>query len=206
MLLPPHMAGRVLSAMRPYSEVVCCVHMGQGRYGLARSDPYLSCASVFGEMAAPGGPHLAATRLLRELTSERVPVGMLVLGLPMRCEDVGGDDDFAAAGQGAADLAAAAAARADSERGALARALASAASSAGGGGRAVAAVPLCAYDGRVTLAAARHEQQTNAQWESVGALDGGACSTQQLGAGVHAAVALQSLLDEEMGGWPNTFG
>ena len=31
-------------------------------------------------------------------------------------------------------------------------------------------------------------------------------SAAYVGAEVHAAVALQSLLDEEMGGWPNTFG
>ena len=64
------------------------------------------------------------------------------------------------------------------------------------GGRPHVAV---AWDRRLTLADARRESVRNDLWEIDG-LDGA-----RVRPSVQAAVALQDLLDEEMGGWPNTY-
>ena len=62
-------------------------------------------------------------------------------------------------------------------------------------------VRLVTWDKRLTLEGARRERLQNDQWEAVDGLFGSrVCPS------THAAVALQDLLDAEMGGWPNTFG
>ena len=200
-LLPHLRAGRLLSALRPYTEAVCCVHVRRGRIGLARSDPYLSCAIAIGELRAPR-PRAATARLRRALAD--VPVGLLLLGLPIRR---GGSGAAVAAATTAAAAAPPTPPRglAPSRRRALARALAAVRPEA---------VRLCAWDARTSLGSAQREQRINTQWDGVGDLSGGrpwaaggsASSARRVCAGTHAAVALQSLLDSEMGGWPNTFG
>ena len=59
-----------------------------------------------------------------------------------------------------------------------------------------------AWDARATLADARREAADNDQWVETGVSE----VRRRAAPHVHAAVALQAALDQEMGGWPNTFG
>ena len=59
-----------------------------------------------------------------------------------------------------------------------------------------------AWDARTTLADARREAADNDQWVETGVSE----VRRRAAPHVHAAVALQAALDQEMGGWPNTFG
>jgi hypothetical protein len=60
---------------------------------------------------------------------------------------------------------------------------------------------MMAWDRRLTLDAAQREQRRNELWQIDGLMH-----SRTIRPSTHAAVALQDLLDEEMGGWPNTFG
>ena len=60
---------------------------------------------------------------------------------------------------------------------------------------------MMAWDRRLTLEAAQREQRRNELWQIDGLMH-----SRTIRPSTHAAVALQDLLDEEMGGWPNTFG
>ena len=66
--------------------------------------------------------------------------------------------------------------------------------------RAGRSEPCVAWDRTLSLQCAISRQRENEQWSDVGEL-----STKS-SFGVHAAVALQDLLDEHMDGWRNTFG
>ena len=59
-----------------------------------------------------------------------------------------------------------------------------------------------AWDARTTIADARREAADNDQWVETGVSE----VRRRAAPHVHAAVALQAALDQEMGGWPNTFG
>lgn len=60
---------------------------------------------------------------------------------------------------------------------------------------------MMAWDRRLTLDAAQREQRRNELWQIDGLMH-----SRTIRPSTHAAVALQDLLDDEMGGWPNTFG
>lgn len=183
--------------MRPYTEVVAAVCLGRGRVGLARSDPYLSCATQIAEL--PTTSLRASAHALRRALTD-VPIGLVLVGLPMR--------------RRAGYAYAATDADHRRHRRSLARLLLRAVPSL------ARRAKLCGWDTRMALSEARHEQLTNEQWEGIGGLDAGApwsarvprgrpvsaACPWRVCAGAHAAVSLQSLLDEEMGGWPNTFG
>ena len=199
MLRPQWRATILLSAMRPYTEVVCCVRLDRRRIGLARSDPYLSCATALPEISSMRGSLSALRAALREALAD-VPVGLVLFGLPMR-RGAGGGGGVGGGGGGAAHRR---------QRRLLARALARAAPTlfarAGLG---------CAWDKQLSMREARREQRKSEQWDSIGCPDagrpwaargGGVRAERRVGAGVHAAVSLQTFLDEETGGWPNTFG
>ena len=77
MLAPSRMAGRLLSSMPPYTEVLCVASTGLHRVGLARSDPYLSKATTM----APARP--TALGLRRALYSG-AQIGLVIVALPLR--------------------------------------------------------------------------------------------------------------------------
>ena len=162
----PHVhAGRVLAAMRPYTEVLCLVRTSRSCVGLAKSDPYLSSAESLGEVDA------LRPLALREAI-EGFRVGLVVLGLPLL-------------GNGHSQTR--------FHRRHLAQVLARHKAWRPG-------VRYLAWDSQLSPDSALRECLTNMQWSAVGRLD-----EKPLSAGTQAAVALQNLLDEEMGGWPNTF-
>lgn len=202
MLLAPWRAGRVLSSMRAYRDVVCCVCLGERRrssvtIGIARSDSYLSSATAFSTIrVGTANSGRLGSALRRELAD--VPVGALLLALPLRGVN---------------------SPRRERQRRVVARALSALGPGVGSRARALGwRVPKVAWNERTSSLVAWHSQRTNPQWEGVGSLAGarpwaasdapgftakgasGPCAS------VHAAVALQGLLDQEMGGWPNTFG
>ena len=168
MLAPSRMAGRLLSSMPPYTEVLCVASTGLHRVGLARSDPYLSKATTM----APARP--TALGLRRALYSG-AQIGLVIVALPLRGR------------QSVQQLVL-------RSRRLLGRALS----------RAGFTRPQCrmmAWDRRLTLDAAQREQRRNELWQIDGLMH-----SRTIRPSTHAAVALQDLLDEEMGGWPNTFG
>lgn len=168
MLAPSRMAGRLLSSMPPYTEVLCVASTGLHRVGLARSDPYLSKATTM----APARP--TALGLRRALYSG-AQIGLVIVALPLRGR------------QSVQQLVL-------RSRRLLGRALS----------RAGFTRPQCrmmAWDRRLTLEAAQREQRRNELWQIDGLMH-----SRTIRPSTHAAVALQDLLDEEMGGWPNTFG
>ena len=227
MLLAQRHAGRVLSSMSPYSEVVCCVctmdrlrrnplvegassrsTRGRGRsrlvVGLARSDPYLCSANAVGELAlrATTRPSSLAYALRAALAQDATPVGAILLALPMH-----GRPNRTP--------------RHEQQRRVLARSLQRAWS---GGTGPRGRVPLIAWDTRSRLFDASLQHRDNILWQGVGSLRGcgrpwaaaavstsgkldmGSTRATAPSAGTQAAVALQCLLDAETGGWPNTFG
>ena len=173
--------------MRPYSVALCLVRTSRG-IGIAHSDPYLSTATPLATSPAD-----ATAADLRSLL-EGLPVGVVVLGLPTcghpsRTQSRDEEED---------------------RRVALAEHLHA-------GGLLPSSTAFSMWDRRLTAEEIRHHCSTSDLWESISsalrASDAlpdakGACpsETAPLLPELEAAIALQDLLDEEMGGWPNTFG
>ena len=170
-------ASRIISEMRPYSEAVCIVMRSQ-KIGIARSDPYLSSASALSDIDVRRGR--IGAKLQHALKD--IPVGALFFGLPM--QGFGSDDHHG---------------QLIRQRRTIARVVSKLHKL---GTTRTWLIPYCLRDRRVSILEARKEQRENEQWDAVG-LIGHAGSAS---ASIHAAVALQDLLDEETGGWPNTFG
>ena len=183
MMLAPHRASSVLSTLRPYTEVLCCVRVGR-RLGLARTDPYLSCAEAIGEGLPLARAQLSST--LRAALAQ-LPLGAVALALPLR----------RTGGPGRPRLATA-------RRRRLVRAITDAAP-------ALRRLRPLAIDQRLDLVTAAQQQRSNVQWQATGPITQPQHAYRSVWgrrarptASVHAAVALQNLLDEHMGGWPNS--
>ena len=173
-------AGLALSRMRPYSIAVCIVRTNAGAIGVAKSDPYLSTATP---IAALQASPLASEDLRSVL--QGLPIGAFVLGLP-----VCGTEGFAA------------------ERRALAQSVLHT-----NGASTTAAC--CMWDRRLAAGTVLDKCATSVLWEAVDhRLADAAIAADRFEDGLpcplppelDAAIALQDCLDEEMGGWPNTFG
>jgi uncharacterized alpha-E superfamily protein len=73
----------------------------------------------------------------------------------------------------------------------------------------VASLPLCVWDRQLTAREVRQKCASEELWEAIAEQWPSEWSRRRANAvepSLLAAVALQDLLDEEMGGWPNTFG
>ena len=166
----------LLSQMTPYSVAVGFVRSG-GRLGIAYSDPYLSCATPLASLPTRAKPWDVAAAL------QGIPVGVLVLGLPIRGGQNGSRDDVAALQSMATHLHRQT-------------------------GSPLGAVQQCVWRRRMSASEVRSQCTDNALWQEIASAVGDDC--RRGGAGVApaamAAISLQDLLDEEMGGWPNTFG
>ena len=163
--------------MRPYSLAVCVVRTSTGAIGVAKSDPYLSTATPIAALALP----LASEDLHSVL--QGLPIGVLVLGLP-----VCGTEGYAAGRRALAE---------------------SVLHTSGASTTAVC----CMWDRRLAAATVLDKCAASDLWEAVGnglaeasadGVEGGL--PRPLPPELDAAIALQDCLDEEMGGWPNTFG
>ena len=71
-------AGRVLASLRPYTVVAAISRVGGCSFGIALSDPYLSCATPLCSVPISGGTQ-ALQAALRD-----VPVGALLVCTPLR--------------------------------------------------------------------------------------------------------------------------
>ena len=173
---PAKAAGRVLAGMRPYSLVVSVCRVGRS-VGVAISDPYLSCAAPL--CTVPSARPLALQEALRSR-----PIGALLLGLPLehRHRPHGRQRRLAAL---------------------LRRTLGMRLSLS-----AVAVGRLPTIRAAPTALAEVFGKAHDAPelWSEVGLPDKQPDASMRLSPAVHAAATLQAVLDEEMGGWPNTFG
>lgn len=176
---PAASASHHLRNLRPYTLVLSIIRptCRSRKIGIALSDPYLSCVESSRQLNS-----VRMLRIGRFIDASRI--GLVVFGLPLRFRN--------------STLKHAAAARRM-----LARTI----------GRVrlgSSNCPAVCYDKRMTLREAQREERANSQWSALRELRGAATGTQHYERGValsmHAAVALQNLLDDEYGGWPNTFG
>ena len=146
------------------------------RIGIAYSDPYLSCATPLASLPARATPWEVAAVL------QGIPVGVVVLGLPPSRSRASSDDAGALRSM-AMHL----------QRQA---------------GSPLVAVQQCVWRRQVSADEVRAQCADNALWQEIASAvaerprgGGGAAAPAVL-----AAISLQDLLDEEMGGWPNMFG
>lgn len=176
--LPP---GVALARMRPYSAALCIVRSRQ-RIGFAHSDPYLSTATPIATANFDASPSD-----LRHLL-EDVSVGLIVLGSAPAL-------DFSSY----------------KEQLILPESVQAISSNS---------ISCCEWECNLTLEEVRYHCSTSDHWENVStALNGsGTMLAKELQERTNqpshtlllphhaAAIALQHLLDEEIGGWMNTFG
>ena len=175
---------RALQTMPPYSVALCAVRRGSS-LGFAASDPYLSCASPLTVLPVLGGGldvHEALRTAVGMLEEERsLKAGVLVLAPPMLLRDDGADSEAEAARRARDNLVHDTISVSPSRNDYHA---------------------VCVREELLSLETARRQLSGPLAdlWEQVGELSSAAA------ADVHAAAVLQDVLDEEMGGWPNTFG
>lgn len=184
-LLPP---GQLLARMRPTTRLLGLVSaspptvLSPAYFGVAISDEYLS-------FAQPLQPAALDTSELVDLLAPHEIGGVALL------EPLFGSRR--PAGEAIISWQAALSA-------------AGAASATGDIMLALADMPHSHWPARISPAEAQSMAQDSILWDEVGLPEafgtGGTCNQQLLQPGIEAAAVLQHLLDEECGGWANTFG
>ena len=193
LMLPRLQPGVALARMRPYTAALCIVRR-HDRIGFAYSDPYLSSATPLATADARG---CASKSELQNLLEEMPPVGLLVLGSAPALDPSSHES----------------------------RSLLPESIEAMGGALTLTGMSCCEWECDLTLDELKHHCATSDHWEQIDTelRESGAtpserdkpvqqgtnkqtCTTRLLLPHQTASIALQHLLDEEMGGWMNTFG
>lgn len=168
----------LLSRIPPYSLAISLVRCGP-RIGVAHSDPYLSCAQPLTSLPS----HITPWELASVLRGLRL--GLLVFALPLRERP---NTPSTSTRHAIADMHEMAS-RLHRMR-----------------GTPVHSVPQCVWARRCTPRVVQEQCSNNALWQEIESARPKHQDFRRMPPAVVAAIALQDLLDEEMCGWPNTFG